>query len=156
MTMVCMCGAGPDSHSDTAPGVPGWSCSAGEAPVHAVWEKWRDPKSNDQTTETGEGGGECLKPTSLISTRETPLLVDWMNWQMYKNLSIHCVCCVPVVVQMMWKSQPANPAPAESTYGHDETYYTDLLKMKLDNAVWVEPQHCASKTPTVCLVGSVV
>lgn len=36
---------------------------------------------------------------------------------------------------MMLKSQPANPAPAEHGEGHDETYYTDLLKMKLGNAV---------------------
>ncbi|XP_022612832.1 protein Spindly isoform X1 [Seriola dumerili] len=33
------------------------------------------------------------------------------------------------------KSQPANPAPAESNDGQDETYYTDLLKMKLNNTV---------------------
>lgn len=38
---------------------------------------------------------------------------------------------------MMLKSQPANPAPAESGDGQDETYYTDLLKMKLNNTVWV-------------------
>lgn len=42
------------------------------------------------------------------------------------------------------KTQLANPAPAESIDGHDETYYTDLLKMKLDNAVWVD---YASLTP---------
>ncbi|XP_051274988.1 protein Spindly [Dicentrarchus labrax] len=38
-------------------------------------------------------------------------------------------------VEMMMKSQPANPAPAESGDGQDETYYTDLLKMKLNNTV---------------------
>uniref|UniRef100_UPI0037E8E9E3 protein Spindly n=1 Tax=Semicossyphus pulcher TaxID=241346 RepID=UPI0037E8E9E3 len=38
-------------------------------------------------------------------------------------------------VEMMLKSQPANPAPAESVDGQDETYYTDLLKMKLNNTV---------------------
>ncbi|XP_070693035.1 protein Spindly isoform X2 [Pempheris klunzingeri] len=38
-------------------------------------------------------------------------------------------------VEMMLKSQPANPAPAESSDGQDETYYTDLLKMKLSNTV---------------------
>eukprot|EP00064_Thunnus_orientalis_P018285 superscaffoldBa00004164_g18381 len=38
-------------------------------------------------------------------------------------------------VEMMLKSQPANPAPAESGDGQDETYYTDLLKMKLNNTV---------------------
>ncbi|KAM6999658.1 protein Spindly [Tautogolabrus adspersus] len=38
-------------------------------------------------------------------------------------------------VEMMLKSQPANPAPAESADGQDETYYTDLLKMKLNNTV---------------------
>ncbi|XP_038555810.1 protein Spindly isoform X1 [Micropterus salmoides] len=37
--------------------------------------------------------------------------------------------------EMMLKSQPANPAPAESGDGQDETYYTDLLKMKLNNTV---------------------
>ncbi|XP_018549909.1 protein Spindly [Lates calcarifer] len=38
-------------------------------------------------------------------------------------------------VEMILKSQPANPAPAESSDGQDETYYTDLLKMKLNNTV---------------------
>ncbi|KAM3613416.1 uncharacterized protein V6R79_025799 [Siganus canaliculatus] len=38
-------------------------------------------------------------------------------------------------VEMMLKSRPANPAPAEGGEGHDETYYTDLLRMKLDNTV---------------------
>ncbi|XP_070769636.1 protein Spindly [Enoplosus armatus] len=38
-------------------------------------------------------------------------------------------------VEMMLKSRPADPAPAESGNGHDETYYTDLLKMKLNNTV---------------------
>ncbi|KAM7417076.1 hypothetical protein PAMA_016943 [Pampus argenteus] len=38
-------------------------------------------------------------------------------------------------VEMMLKSQPTNPAPAESGDGQDETYYTDLLKMKLSNTV---------------------
>ncbi|XP_049441682.1 protein Spindly isoform X2 [Epinephelus fuscoguttatus] len=38
-------------------------------------------------------------------------------------------------MEMMLKSQPANPAPAESGDGQDETYYTDLLKMKLSNTV---------------------
>lgn len=41
---------------------------------------------------------------------------------------------------MNLKSQSANPTPAETDDGLDETYYTDLLKMKLDNAVWVELQ----------------
>ncbi|XP_074530909.1 protein Spindly isoform X2 [Halichoeres trimaculatus] len=36
-------------------------------------------------------------------------------------------------VEMMVKSQPANPA--ESGGGQDETYYTDLLQMKLNNTV---------------------
>lgn len=35
---------------------------------------------------------------------------------------------------MTLKVQSANPTP-ETGYGLDETYYTDLLKMKLDNAV---------------------
>lgn len=38
-------------------------------------------------------------------------------------------------VEMLLKSQPANPVPAESSDGQDETYYTDLLKMKLNNTV---------------------
>ncbi|XP_073343327.1 protein Spindly [Pagrus major] len=38
-------------------------------------------------------------------------------------------------VEMMLKSQPANPALAETGDGYDETYYTDLLKMKLNNTV---------------------
>ncbi|XP_030251226.1 protein Spindly [Sparus aurata] len=38
-------------------------------------------------------------------------------------------------VEMMLKSQPANPALAETADGYDETYYTDLLKMKLNNTV---------------------
>ncbi|XP_037635995.1 protein Spindly isoform X1 [Sebastes umbrosus] len=38
-------------------------------------------------------------------------------------------------VEMMLKSQPANPAPAGSGDGQDETYYTDLLQMKLNNTV---------------------
>ncbi|XP_029021729.1 protein Spindly [Betta splendens] len=38
-------------------------------------------------------------------------------------------------VEMMLTSQPANPAPAESPGTQDETYYTDLLKMKLNNSV---------------------
>ncbi|XP_039976394.1 protein Spindly isoform X2 [Xiphias gladius] len=38
-------------------------------------------------------------------------------------------------VEMILKSQPANPTPAESSDGQDETYYTDLLKMKLNNTV---------------------
>lgn len=42
---------------------------------------------------------------------------------------------------MTLKVQSANPTP-ETGYGLDETYYTDLLKMKLDNAVWVKMQHC--------------
>ncbi|XP_031732108.1 protein Spindly isoform X2 [Anarrhichthys ocellatus] len=37
--------------------------------------------------------------------------------------------------KMMLKSQPANPAPAEGGDSRDETYYTDLLKMKLNNSV---------------------
>lgn len=43
---------------------------------------------------------------------------------------------------MTFKAQSANPTPAEADDGLDESYYTDLLKMKLDNAVWVEPQLC--------------
>ncbi|XP_034545003.1 protein Spindly [Notolabrus celidotus] len=38
-------------------------------------------------------------------------------------------------VEIMFKSQPANPAPGESHNVQDETYYTDLLKMKLNNSV---------------------
>lgn len=38
-------------------------------------------------------------------------------------------------VEMLLKSQPANPAPADDGDGQDETYYTDLLKMKLSNTV---------------------
>ncbi|XP_053180485.1 protein Spindly [Scomber japonicus] len=38
-------------------------------------------------------------------------------------------------VEMTLKSQPANPAPAEGSEGQDETYYTDLLQMKLNNTV---------------------
>ncbi|XP_078117128.1 protein Spindly [Sander vitreus] len=38
-------------------------------------------------------------------------------------------------MEMMLKAQPANPAPAQSADGQDETYYTDLLKMKLNNTV---------------------
>ncbi|CAI5682190.1 unnamed protein product [Oreochromis niloticus] len=38
-------------------------------------------------------------------------------------------------VEMLLKSQPANPAPADDGEGQDETYYTDLLKMKLNNTV---------------------
>lgn len=40
---------------------------------------------------------------------------------------------------MTLKVQSANPTPAETGESLDETYYTDLLKMKLDNAVWVKP-----------------
>lgn len=60
---LCMCCAGPDSHSDADPGIQGWSGSVGETPVHVVWEKWRDPKPNDQTAKAGEGRGESLKAT---------------------------------------------------------------------------------------------
>ncbi|XP_026186686.1 protein Spindly isoform X2 [Mastacembelus armatus] len=38
-------------------------------------------------------------------------------------------------VEMMLKAEPANPAPSESADSQDETYYTDLLKMKLSNTV---------------------
>ncbi|XP_060935983.1 protein Spindly [Limanda limanda] len=38
-------------------------------------------------------------------------------------------------VEMILKSQPANLARAESGECQDETYYTDLLKMKLNNTV---------------------
>uniref|UniRef100_H3C3D3 Protein Spindly n=1 Tax=Tetraodon nigroviridis TaxID=99883 RepID=H3C3D3_TETNG len=38
-------------------------------------------------------------------------------------------------VEMTLKAQSANPTPAETDDGLDETYYTDLLKMKLENAV---------------------
>lgn len=58
LTMCGWLGAGPDSHSDAAPGIQGWSRTAGKTPVHAVWEKWRTPKSNDQITETRESGGK--------------------------------------------------------------------------------------------------
>lgn len=40
---------------------------------------------------------------------------------------------------MLLKSQPANPVSAEGGEGQDETYYTDLLKMQLNNTVWVDP-----------------
>lgn len=36
---------------------------------------------------------------------------------------------------MLLKSQPSNPAPADAGDGRDETYYTDLLKMKLSDTV---------------------
>lgn len=51
-------GAGPDSHSDAAPGIQGWFCTGGKTPVYAVWEKWRNSKSNGQTAETRENGGK--------------------------------------------------------------------------------------------------
>ncbi|XP_029965068.1 protein Spindly [Salarias fasciatus] len=38
-------------------------------------------------------------------------------------------------LEVLLKSQPANPAPPEDGEEHDETYYTDLLKMKLSNSV---------------------
>ncbi|KAM9847295.1 protein Spindly [Aulostomus maculatus] len=38
-------------------------------------------------------------------------------------------------VEMMLKSQPGDSAPAEGGGGQDDTYYTDLLKMKLSNTV---------------------
>ncbi|XP_069580741.1 protein Spindly [Brachyistius frenatus] len=38
-------------------------------------------------------------------------------------------------VEMLLKSQPANRAPAAGGEGQDETYYTHLLQMKLDNTV---------------------
>ncbi|KAM9740861.1 protein Spindly [Menidia menidia] len=38
-------------------------------------------------------------------------------------------------VEMLLKSQPAKPGPAEGGDSQDETYYTDLLKMQLGNAV---------------------
>ncbi|XP_032384293.1 protein Spindly [Etheostoma spectabile] len=38
-------------------------------------------------------------------------------------------------VERMLKAQPDNPAPAQSADSQDETYYTDLLKMKLNNTV---------------------
>ncbi|XP_028272217.1 protein Spindly isoform X2 [Parambassis ranga] len=38
-------------------------------------------------------------------------------------------------VEMLLKSQPANPVAAEGGEGQDETYYTDLLKMQLNNTV---------------------
>lgn len=43
---------------------------------------------------------------------------------------------------MTLKAQSANPTPAETDDGLDEIYYTELLKMKLDNAVWVDLKHC--------------
>lgn len=46
-----------------------------------------------------------------------------------KQIKLVCVC-----VEMTLKAQSANPTRAEPD-GLDETYYTDLLKMKLDNAV---------------------
>lgn len=38
-------------------------------------------------------------------------------------------------VEMMLKAESANPAPSECADSQDETYYTDLLKMKLSNTV---------------------
>ncbi|XP_061582431.1 protein Spindly [Cololabis saira] len=38
-------------------------------------------------------------------------------------------------VEVLLKSGPANPGQAEPGDGQDETYYTDLLKMKLSNTV---------------------
>ncbi|XP_034739155.1 protein Spindly [Etheostoma cragini] len=38
-------------------------------------------------------------------------------------------------VERMLKAQPANPAQAQSANSQDETYYTDLLKMQLNNTV---------------------
>ncbi|CAG5993446.1 unnamed protein product [Menidia menidia] len=38
-------------------------------------------------------------------------------------------------MKMLLKSQPAKPGPAEGGDSQDETYYTDLLKMQLGNAV---------------------
>ncbi|XP_068182056.1 protein Spindly [Antennarius striatus] len=37
--------------------------------------------------------------------------------------------------KVVLKSQPANPAPSDCADGRDETYYTDLLQMKLNNAI---------------------
>ena len=50
--------AGPDRHSDADPGFQGGSCPAREASVHADREERRDPESDDEGAETGEGGGE--------------------------------------------------------------------------------------------------
>ncbi|XP_027887228.1 protein Spindly [Xiphophorus couchianus] len=38
-------------------------------------------------------------------------------------------------METLLKSQPANPIQAESVGGQDETYYTDLLQLKLNNSV---------------------
>ncbi|CAL9707153.1 unnamed protein product [Knipowitschia caucasica] len=38
-------------------------------------------------------------------------------------------------VEMMVKAQTPNSAPGEGIEGQDETYYTDLLKMKLNNSI---------------------
>ncbi|XP_032410433.1 protein Spindly isoform X2 [Xiphophorus hellerii] len=38
-------------------------------------------------------------------------------------------------METLLKSQPANPVQAESVDGQDETYYTDLLQLKLNNSV---------------------
>ncbi|XP_043982619.1 protein Spindly [Gambusia affinis] len=38
-------------------------------------------------------------------------------------------------METLLKSQPANPVQAESVGGQDETYYTDLLQLKLNNSV---------------------
>ncbi|KAM4733216.1 protein Spindly [Anableps anableps] len=38
-------------------------------------------------------------------------------------------------MEMLLKSQPANPVQAEAVSGQDKTYYTDLLKLKLNNSV---------------------
>ncbi|KAK5622435.1 hypothetical protein CRENBAI_003704 [Crenichthys baileyi] len=38
-------------------------------------------------------------------------------------------------MEMLLKSQPANPVQAEAVGGQDETYYTDLLKLQLSNSV---------------------
>ncbi|XP_029917886.1 protein Spindly [Myripristis murdjan] len=37
--------------------------------------------------------------------------------------------------EIIWKSQPSHPAPTDNADGQDETYYIDLLKMKLNNSV---------------------
>ncbi|KAM4586078.1 protein Spindly [Fundulus diaphanus] len=38
-------------------------------------------------------------------------------------------------METLLKAQPANPVQAEAADGQDETYYTDLLKLKLNNSV---------------------
>lgn len=83
-------GAGPDSHSDAAPGVQGWSRTAGKTPVHAVWEKWRTPKPNDQITETRESGGKGSFWQWKIPLLENKIL--WVYMHAVQKTKLFCVC----------------------------------------------------------------